>query len=377
VLKIAPSALKYDLYGGFMTEIQETLSKWCLLVLASFCLPWSLCPAAQVEDEYEPAVDAAVRVAQILTATTPIFLTVAGNRWADANGSGADPFIEILDDHFRQSKVADTGFRIARNGVACGVDHTWPVAGARNSLSLGALAGYLDGRIHPFESDIAGKQKFFSGAVFAAYESFEGNALKTNVNLFAGLQRMENKLPTIDGDRDGIIFQKMISNGQFVVLEGTKILCRWKNLQVGPWVMVSYDHVNQKIRETPLGTCEFLDTTIGITLEKECQRNDGQRHIPGAFLKCGWQQQQIFHAHTDVMAYPGRNSFVIINGLHAHLNSHWTVAANFQAALAKDQNTYALSVALGRNFFGLMASAREQVIGAHGSTHDSDGGSKH
>jgi hypothetical protein len=340
-------------------QIGASWGKWFLL--ACFCLGWG-------SNQYiEAAIDsntdeAAVHWGQVLTATTPVSRAVAANRWTNANSFGSGPFAVILDDHFRQSEIAESGLRVTRKGITCGADHLWSLADARNSLRLGAIAGYLDGDVHPSYATIAWKQKFFNGAAFAAYESFNGKNLKTNVNLFAGLQRTEDRFPEKERGLEDAPSRKLAANGQFAILEGVKILRQWENMQIGPWALISYSRVNQNNYWEDIGACEFLDTIIGINFAKEYRRNADQPHTASAFLKCGWQQQQIFMGHTDVAAYPGRNSFVIINELRANLNTHWSIATNLQAALAKGQNTYAVSISLGRDFYGLATSAREQVI---------------
>jgi uncharacterized protein with beta-barrel porin domain len=259
------------------------------------------------------------------------------------------------------------------------------------------MAGYLSGNVH-FSGSAAGlgkivPSKFYSGAVFAAYEGLGENDLKTAVNFFAGLQHSENKLSRAN-DRGDVFFGKMDANGQFITLEAVEIFHRWESVQVGPWALLSYNRAYQKgyaergnaantagAQTVSPVTHHFLDATIGLNVEKDFQPTDAQRYVTGAFFKCGWQHRAVQNhsaasvkfksaalgdgSYPAVFAYPGRNSFVINTGLHANLNAHWTAVASFHGTLAKDQNTYALSVALGRDFYGLMASAREQVIGSH------------
>jgi hypothetical protein len=321
-------------------------------------------------------------LAGISAATTSMLRAAVGNPRTGVNASGQGLFAAILGDHFRQNEIDGFGYHATLRGIACGTDHSWALVNYRSSVRLGAMAGYLSGNVH-FSGSAAGlgkivPSKFYSGAVFAAYEGLGENDLKTTVNFFAGLQHSENKLSRIN-DRGYVFAGKMAANGQFVTMEAVEIFHRWESVQIGPWALLNYNRVYQKgyaERGNSLDnagaqtvfsvTHNFLDATIGLNVEKDCQPTDAQRYITGAFLKCGWQHRAIQNhsaalvkfnsaalgdgSYPAVFAYPGRNSFVINTGLHANLNTNWTAVANLHAAWARDQSTCAGSIVLGRNF---------------------------
>jgi hypothetical protein len=304
------------------------------------------------------------------------------NPGSGASLPGSGSFAAILGDHFRQSEIDGFGYHVTLKGIACGTSRLRPLAIGHNSVRLGVLGGYLDGKIH-FSGSAAGSgkvapSKFYGGGVFAAYEGLGATDLKTNVNFFAGLQRTENKLSRMNDG--GYAFEgKMTANGQFATLEAVEIFHRWEGVQVGPWALLSYNRVYQKgyaergnspdnagAQTVSSVTHNFLDATIGLNAEKDFQPTDAQRYITGAFLKCGWRHRAIqnhsaalvkFNSaalgdgfYPAVFARPGRNSFVINTGLRATLNARWNAFANLHGTLAKDQKSYALSLVLGRNF---------------------------
>jgi hypothetical protein len=321
-------------------------------------------------------------LAGIITAATSILRSAAINSLTDASRSNDGLFAGFLGGHLRQDDIDGFGYHVNLTGIACGVDHLCQSADTCHSVRLGALAGYLGGDTR-FSGTASGNekivtQKIFSGAVFAAYETLGKSDLKTNVNVFAGLQHARNEMSRVNGN--GYSFSgKMNANGQFVTLEAVKILHHFDGVQVGPWALVSYNRVYQKgydehgnapdnagAQTVSSVTHNFLDTTIGLNVEKEWQRADVQRDGTRAFLKCGWQCRML-QKHTDasvkfnseslgnvpfpaLFGYPGRNSFALIAGLHANLNGHWDTDAAFHTTLAKNDKSFALSFALGYNF---------------------------
>jgi hypothetical protein len=321
-------------------------------------------------------------LANISVATASMLRAAAARPLIRANISGDGIFAAILGEHFRQSEIDGFGYRANLKGIACGVDRSLPLVNSRRSLRLGAMAGYLNGNVH-FSGSAAGRgkivpSKFYSGAIFAAYDGLGENDLKTAVNFFAGLQHSENKLSRVNDD--GYTFGgKMSANGQFASLEAVKILRRWAGVQIGPWALLSYDRICQKgyaergnssdnagAQTVSSVSHNFLDTTIGLNAEKDFQPTDTQRYITGAFLKCGWRHRAIqnhsaalvkFNSaalgnefYPATFGYPGRNSLVIDTGLRANFNIHWNAIANFHGTLAKNQNTCALSLTIRYNF---------------------------
>jgi hypothetical protein len=321
-------------------------------------------------------------LAGIATAATSILRTAAVNSLTNGDRPEDGPFAGFLGGHLRQGEIDGFGYRVNLEGIACGVDHLCQPTTRNHSVRLGALAGYLGGDAR-FSGEASGRektvaQKIFSGAVFAAYEIPGKNDLKTNINVFAGLQRSKNELSRVNND--GYSFSgKMNADGQFVALEAVKILHRYGDVQIGPWALVSYNRVCQKgydehgdapanagAQTVSSVTHNFLDTTVGLAVEKDWQRVDVQRDATRAFLKCGWQRRAI-QDHTAasvqfnsealknasypaLFGYPGRNSLALSAGLRANLSGHWDTAAAFHATLAKSDKTFALSLALAYNF---------------------------
>jgi hypothetical protein len=172
---------------------------------------------------------------------------------------------------------------------------------------------------------------------------------------------------------------KMNASGQFVTLEAVKILYRHQGMQIGPWALINYNRVHQKgydehsdapgnagAQTVTSTTHNFLDTTIGLAIEKGWKRADGQRDNIHAFLKCGWWHRVIQNhtaasvkfnsealknrSYPAIFGYPGRDSLALMAGLRANLSDRWDTSVAFHATLAKNEKVFAISLALGYNF---------------------------
>jgi hypothetical protein len=321
-------------------------------------------------------------LAAIATAATSILCTAAISSLTDGNRPGDGPFAGFLGGHLRQDDVDGFSYHVNLKGVACGVDHLCSPTASGHSVRLGAILGFLGGNTH-FSGIASGHgktvdQRIFSGALFATCETFGKNDRKTNVNVFAGLQHSKNEMSRVNSN--GYSFSgKMNTGGQFVALEAVKILSDIDGVLVGPWALITYNRVHQKgydehgdapnnagAQTVSSITHNFLDTTLGLAVEKDWQRTDGQRDTARTFLKCGWQHRAIQdHSSASVrfnseslgtdfypatLGYPRRNSLAISAGLRTNINGHWDTSAALHSSFAKNNKSFSLSLALGYNF---------------------------
>jgi hypothetical protein len=197
---------------------------------------------ADVPVSATPALDAYRQanseLASIAAETSSLLRMAVVGRLANPGGSAGGPFAALLGGRLHQDAINGFGYGLNVKGLSCGVDRLFLLADGRATMRLGVLAAYLTGNVH-FSGRASGRgkiaeQKVHSGAICAAYETLGANDLKTNINLFAGLQRSKNELCRVN-TRGYSVHGRLNADGQFVALEAVKILRRSSGgAQIGP-----------------------------------------------------------------------------------------------------------------------------------------------
>jgi hypothetical protein len=315
------------------------------------------------------------------------------NRLTDIKENGDDPFLAIADGHFRQDEIDGFGYNGELHGIVGGFDRKYELPN-EHYLDIGITLGFFNGHTKfcgaASSNGKDAKHTTHGGAIFTAYESFGKNNLKTNANLFVGIGRSEDKLYRMDSN--GCEFQgKMRSNNQFVKFEVIKNLLSSGGIQTGPWLFVDYNrvsqdsydesYVNRQGYEQTLSRVaqrygaqtlskvkhDFLDTVIGLNLEKEIQDKVNFDSGLRMFLKAGWHRQLFKkHSHATVrfdipdlrdvdtysptFAYPKGSSIVFVAGFRKKFDQHWKISGNWRGTFTKNARQNLCSIFLGYDF---------------------------
>jgi hypothetical protein len=319
-------------------------------------------------------------LAGISIGLTSLLRNSVENRLTDAKGNGNDPFVSIVYGDFHQDDIDGFGYDSDFVGIAGGLDYVYKFANGDRYLRMGMALGYFDGKTKFFGTASGLGKKVdhdvYEGAIFAAYESFGKNNLKTDINLFVGLGYEKNKLARIDANMHE--FEgKMSSNNQFVKLEAVKNLLSFNGVQTGPWLFVNYNHVIQngytesrvqeKIGSQTVSKIkhDYLDITLGVNMEKEFQSTVDPDSMLRLFLKAGWCHRALRKhssatvyfdvpglgdSYSPILGYPAKNSAIFVAGFRRKFNANWELTASWHGTFSKNIRHNILSASLGYDF---------------------------
>ncbi|MDR2720687.1 MAG: autotransporter outer membrane beta-barrel domain-containing protein [Puniceicoccales bacterium] len=304
------------------------------------------------------------------------------NHLTDVKKNGNDPFIAVANGQFRQDEISGFGYSSSLSGVAGGFDWKYNFLNERH-LCVGIALGFFSGHTK-FSGEASSRGKsadhmIYDGAIFAAYESFGKNNLKTDINLFMGIGHSRNKLYRMDGN--GCEFRgNMKSNNQSAKIEVVKNLISFNGAQIGPWLFIDYNHVNQSAYDESYLNAKqygaqslskvkhnFLDAIIGLNLEKEIQNKNDFDSGLRLFLKAGWHHQLLrkhssatvkfdvpdlrnVDAYSPLFDYPKKSAVVFVAGLRKKFNQHWEIAGHWNGTFARNVRRNLCSIFLGYDF---------------------------
>jgi hypothetical protein len=318
-------------------------------------------------------------LASVTVNSTTVLKNNIEERMNNVKGNGNDPFLTLLYGNFHQDETNGFGYGSDFVGIGGGLDWMHHFSGEKY-LRLGVTLGYLSGSTDFFGS-ASGRGKHVShgvcsGAIFAAYETFGKNNLKTDINLFAGISHSRDKMSRVDSS--GHAFRGIMkANSQFIQLEITKNMLLFRGVQIGPWCHASYNHVAQGSYKESATSGEsgsqsvskvrhnFLDTIIGVNVEKEFQDKSNPASRFRTFLKMGWCCQamrkhssaavqfdipQLQGVYPPSFGYPSRNSLALVAGFRKKFNEHVDLLCSWHASFSKNARNNILSATLGYTF---------------------------
>ncbi|MDR1255622.1 MAG: autotransporter outer membrane beta-barrel domain-containing protein [Puniceicoccales bacterium] len=317
-------------------------------------------------------------LATTTTASTLMVQDAIATRFTDVKGNGNDPFLLAVAGHTHQGEIGGFGYSSDLYGLTGGADYLCNLQGERY-LRLGTALGYIRGDTE-FNGAASGlkktaRQNMYSLALFGAYEAFDPQNLKTNVNFYTGLGYNSNRLFRVDANSHAF-GAKLKSNSAFFSFEVTKNLCAWQGTQFGLWLKADYNHIKQKgySETSPNGGTEcshvskmnfnFLTTILGINVEKEIDHPSRPDRRLRLYAKAGWSCQAVReHSKgvawieglqsgnfTPTLGFPSRHAAVFVAGFRNKLNAHWDIIGQWNAHFSKDQSSNIFSLGTGYSF---------------------------
>ncbi|MDR2777041.1 MAG: autotransporter outer membrane beta-barrel domain-containing protein, partial [Puniceicoccales bacterium] len=308
-------------------------------------------------------------LATISMAANTLVTDAVSRRMASVKGCLADPFIHALYGHSHGKESYGLGYSNNMGGFVVGADNVWTFTGERY-VRLGAVLGYIHGKTKffgPLADPITStRHNICVLELFAAYESFNDNHLKTNIGLILGYNHGTDKLR--EGD-PAVGDEKLRSNNVFLGLEFVKNLRSYNGFQFGPWLRANYGHIAQKAHEGP-ATIEHISTAhhnilvtvVGINVEKEILNRENPHKKATLSLKTGWECRPI-HKHSHITASindntyevvilqrPSKNSAVISFAASQKLDDHWSLVGSYTARFNKDVSAHNLSGGMEYSF---------------------------
>jgi uncharacterized protein with beta-barrel porin domain len=154
--------------------------------------------------------------------------------------------------------------------------------------------------------------------------------------------------------------------------EFTGNVVSFSGCQCGPWLSAKYHHVRQdayeehdvdsgSVRTDPV-TYHFIDTTVGLNLEKEILQNDSPTEVTKLTIRAGWNCQPLrkrynYNIYVDGIPaekayddekFGARNSLILSAHISHRLSHSWTVAGSWTGKFSKDTRNN--SVSLGAEY---------------------------
>lgn len=316
-------------------------------------------------------VNTASSSAQITTAVVSMFRNAVAVRLTDVKGNGNDPFVSAIGGHVHQSSIAGIGYGGDLYGVTAGADKLLNYKDG--CVRLGAMIGYIYGDVNFHGSAIGKKQKSkqdnYLGALYGAYEAFNEKNLKTDLNLSCGFGYTKHRLNRVDQQGAGYN-AKMKSNNFFLSAEFIKNLYAVQGIQFGLWLRADYNHIHQKAYSENGGAgaqsiskakFDFLDTTVGVNIEKEIQNSSNSDRSLRLYMKAGWNCQPV-RSHSTIVAgvngkdsvvsphFGSHNSAVFTAGLRQKLNARWDLIGEWNGSFNKKHSNNLVTLGAGYTF---------------------------
>jgi hypothetical protein len=311
-------------------------------------------------------------------------------RRTSVKGSVADPFVYIFGGHTHRNRVISGGLGCSSDiyGIAVGIDKVYSSddgilnLGDNDYVRIGGVIGYVntDSRLSGsiYDRSRTSEQEMCAALVFGAYETFNEKHLKTNINATVGVGHIENKLHRVDHKFSPSIFDaKVKSYSAFANAEFVKNMCACRGFHFGLWTAINYNRVCQdsysESAHNPSDSTiarhfdklhhNFLDTIVGINIEKEIQSakySDAKLRI---LCRAGWDHQN--HDHSDVKVYvaglrmldeftnfgcPAKNSAVVVLSLTGVLDRHWSFVGSWTGRFNKDMSNNVVTCGIEYDF---------------------------
>lgn len=201
------------------------------------------------------------------------------DRFSRVKGSLNDPFVYVIGGHSNRKEIDRLGYRDIAGGIAVGADHL-STMDYDQYLRIGGILAYVHGKATFSGENSATAQKArhdsYVAALYGAYESFNGEKLKTDISVIGGFSYGKNKLRWNEPDLSRSA--KVNAVDIFAKGEFTGNVVSFSGCQCGPWLSAKYHHVRQdayeehdvdsgSVRTDPV-TYHFIDTIVGLNLEK-------------------------------------------------------------------------------------------------------------
>ncbi|MDR2435817.1 MAG: autotransporter outer membrane beta-barrel domain-containing protein [Puniceicoccales bacterium] len=288
------------------------------------------------------------------------------SRLSDVKNNGTGPFAYAVGSHVHQGEIAGFGYSHDMYGCVLGADRRWN-ADDKRYTRFGGLAGYVKGDTH-FFGTASGRKKtakydMYMGALFGACECFNDRGLKTNFNASIGFGYGSHKLHRVSGSGDAFSAD-LKSRNLFLNAELIKNVCQCNGYQFGLWAKADYNHIRQGsyvesttnpgrvgVDHVSKVNHDFLDTILGLSIEKEFASTSRLDRKLALALRAGWQCCLVRkHSSAEVsiegiaasgpfapvFGYPARNSAVVMANFIWKLNSHWNIQGAWSGSFSKD-----------------------------------------
>jgi uncharacterized protein with beta-barrel porin domain len=313
-----------------------------------------------------------ISVAQSATTMVSSVQNIISGRLCDVKGNTDDPFVQIFGYHQHGDETRGVGHRTDGWGALFGLDFTKELK-CGGQLKYGAILSFGRSEIRFFGSAIgrskATDQTLTFGGVFGAYENFNDKGLKTNYNLTIGFGHGTNDLRRTDSGNNSFS-AKYDSNSFYIHLEGVRNVCRYRDIQIGPWATLSYTRMWDKAYEesgpaTPMSMSsthrDFLHMTLGISLEKEIHYVENPHRNMKLFARIGWECEPV-RSQSFAIGYVGtnpftpskkggsRNALVLIGGVRKKLSEHVEVSGSLLGRFSNKDRLFAASATIGYSF---------------------------
>ncbi|MDE6432296.1 MAG: autotransporter outer membrane beta-barrel domain-containing protein, partial [Opitutales bacterium] len=326
-----------------------------------------------VEDS--PIAGTSNSLANTNIAAMSMLRSALNSRLTDISAGGDEAFISGIGGHVHQNELAGVGYSGDLYGITARADKLLHNKDC-GYIRLGAMIGYLYGDIN-FRGLAIGKkqtakQDNYIGMLYGAYESVNDKNLKTDLNLSFGFGYTNNRVSRID-EKDFGYNAKVKSNDILVSAEFIKNVYAVQGIQFGLWLKADYNRIHQKsynesasnggksAQSVSKVNFDFLDTTVGINIEKEiCNSSRADRSLR-LYARAGWNCQPLRH-HSTISAeisgksgvvdpeFGSHNSAVFIAGLRQRLNANWEIIGEWNGSFNKKHSNNVVTVGAGYSF---------------------------
>jgi outer membrane autotransporter protein len=288
-------------------------------------------------------------------------------RLARVKGRLNDPFVYAIGGHSHRKEVDGMGYKNISRGVAIGDDYMIPFDDGRY-LRLGGVMAYVNGKAtfsgERADSDQRARVSSFTTALYGAYESFDDSNLKTDISAVVGFSYSKNRLQRTW--EDVALSTKADSTNIFLRAEAVKNMFSIGGCQLGPWLAAKYHHVRQEgyDERSAIGEVHsdrarfhFMDTVVGINIEKEFLSTVHADRLAKFSLRGGWNFQPLRKnspynmsaegmpiSETDSVNYGSRNSAIIIANVAMRMTSNFTLTGTWTGRFSKDATINNISV---------------------------------
>jgi hypothetical protein len=324
-------------------------------------------PRRVVSRDLPPAPTSSTRglLAQTVVKSLDLARGSFGNRLSDVKGNGNDPFIGLVGAHSERDLDGGSECRTTFYGITGGADYRWDLSGVENSLlRAGAFLGHVRGDVKyrgdGYQPGERVHQRTTLAGIFAAYESFDARALKTNLDATFSIGFTGNEL-----SQSGHSYR---FNGQNISLDlnGVRNLFSINGLQVGPWAGIGYHRVRQAAHGEWDGgqeisaakTCaNFFQSTLGLSAEREFNLRAGDPDFRlRTYARLGWCCQPRTSSAPTATAqslarpYGDRHSAIASVGFRQKFDAHWDLTGSWNGDFSGHYRLNRMTLALGYTF---------------------------